>query len=45
MSLGEDMDKLSLGDGARSKDPVLLASAEGRLPTFKRCEKELEGVK
>jgi len=42
MSLGEDMEKLSLGDGAHSKDPILLASAEDRLPTFKDVKKGLK---
>ncbi|KAH9005321.1 HORMA-domain-containing protein [Lactarius hatsudake] len=35
MSLGEDMKKLSLGNGGYSKDPITLANAAGRLPTFK----------
>ncbi|KAI0306419.1 HORMA domain-containing protein [Multifurca ochricompacta] len=35
MSLGEDLRKLSLGDGDDSQDPILLASVEGRLPTFR----------
>jgi hypothetical protein len=42
MSLGEDLEKLSLGDGGHSKDPILLASAEGRLPTFKDVQKSLK---
>jgi meiosis-specific protein HOP1 len=42
MSLGEDLKKLSLGDGGYSKDPILLASAEGRLPTFKDVKKSLK---
>jgi meiosis-specific protein HOP1 len=42
MSLGEDLEKLSLGDGGHSKDPILLASAEGRLPTFKDVKKSLK---
>jgi meiosis-specific protein len=42
MSLGEDMKKLSLGDGERSKDPILLASVEGRLPTLKDVKKSLK---
>lgn len=36
------MEKLSLGDGGNSKDPILLASAEGRLPTFKDVKKSLK---
>jgi hypothetical protein len=42
MSLGEDLEKLSLGDGGHSRDPILLASAEGRLPTFKDVKKSLK---
>ncbi|KAI0273433.1 HORMA domain-containing protein [Gloeopeniophorella convolvens] len=42
MSLGEDMNRLSLGGGAFPKDPVLLASAEGRPPTFKDVKKSLK---
>ncbi len=42
MSLGEDMEKLSLGDGAHSKDPFLLANAQGRLPTLKDVKKSLK---
>jgi meiosis-specific protein HOP1 len=42
MSLGEDLKRLSLGDGGYSKDPILLASAEGRLPTFKDVKKSLK---
>ena len=42
MSLGEDMEKLCLGDGGHSEDPILLASAEGRLPTFKDVKKSLK---
>ncbi|KAI9458263.1 HORMA-domain-containing protein [Russula earlei] len=42
MSLGEDMEKLSLGDGEYSKDPILLTNAEGRLPTFKDVKKSLK---
>ncbi|KAH9996849.1 HORMA domain-containing protein [Russula vinacea] len=42
VSLGEDLKKLSLGEGGYSKDPILLASAEGRLPTFKDVKKSLK---
>ena len=42
MSLGEDLQKLSLGDDGYSKDPILLASTEGRLPTFKDVKKSLK---
>jgi len=42
MSLGEDLEKLCLGDGGHPKDPILLASAEGRLPTFKDVKKSLK---
>jgi len=42
MSLGDDLEKLSLGDGGHSKDPILLATAEGRLPTFKDVKKSLK---
>jgi hypothetical protein len=42
MSLGEDLKKLSLGDEGYSKDPILSASAEGRLPTFKDVKKSLK---
>jgi hypothetical protein len=42
MSLGEDLKKLSLVDGGYSKDPILLASTEGRLPTFKDVKKSLK---
>ena len=42
MSLGEDLEKLSLGDGGHSKDPIMLAGAEGRLPTFKDVKKSLK---
>jgi hypothetical protein len=42
MSLGEDMEKLSLGDGAHSNDPILLASAQGHLPSFKDVKKSLK---
>ncbi|KAN0140777.1 DNA-binding protein [Lactarius tabidus] len=41
MSLGEDMKKLSLGDGG-SKDPTVHASAAGSLPTFKDVKKSLK---
>src|SRR6266404_1626852 len=41
MSLGEDMQKLSLRDGC-SKDPIMLGSAEGRLPTFKDVKRSLK---
>lgn len=36
------MEKLSLCDGDSSKDPILLASAEGRLPTLKDVKKSLK---
>ncbi|KAH9043071.1 HORMA-domain-containing protein [Lactarius pseudohatsudake] len=42
MSLGEDMKKLSLGNGGYSKDPITLASAAGRLPTFKDVKRSLK---
>jgi hypothetical protein len=42
MSLGEDLERLSLGDGDHSKDPILMACAEGRLPTFKDVKKSLK---
>lgn len=42
MSLGEDMKKLTLGDRGYSKDPFVLASAAGRLPTFKDVKKSLK---
>ena len=42
MSLGEDMKKLTLGDGGYSKDPIMLASDAGRLPTFKDVKKSLK---
>lgn len=42
MSLGEDLKKLSLGDEGYSNDPILSASAEGRLPTFKDVKKCLK---
>jgi hypothetical protein len=42
MSLGEDLKKLSLVDGGCSKDPILLASTEGRPPTFKDVKKSLK---
>ena len=42
MSLGEDMKKLSLGDGGYSKDPMVLAGAAGSLPTFKDVKKSLK---
>ena len=42
MSLGEDLEKLTLGDGNHSKDPILLASVEGRLPTFKDVKRSLK---
>lgn len=42
MSLGEDLEKLTLGDGGRSKDPILLASVEGGLPTFKDVKRSLK---
>ncbi len=42
MSLGEDLEKLSLGDGGQSKDPILVASAEGRLPAFRDVKKSLK---
>ncbi|KAF8274863.1 HORMA domain-containing protein [Lactarius quietus] len=42
MTLGEDMKKLSLGDGGYSKDPMVLASAAGFLPTFKDVKKSLK---
>ena len=42
MSLGKDLEKLTLGDGDHSKDPVLLASVEGRLPTFKDVKRSLK---
>ncbi|KAH9001111.1 HORMA domain-containing protein [Lactarius akahatsu] len=42
MSLGEDMKKLSLGNGGYSKDPITLASAVGRLPTFKDVKRSLK---
>jgi meiosis-specific protein len=42
MSLGEDMKKLSLGDGEGSEDPILLASVEGRLPTLKDVKRSVK---
>jgi hypothetical protein len=42
MSLGEDLEKLTLGDEGHSKDPILLASVEGALPTFKDVKKSLK---
>jgi hypothetical protein len=42
MSLGEDLKRLSLVDGGCSKDPILLASTEGRPPTFKDVKKSLK---
>ncbi len=36
------MKKLSLGDGGYSKDPIMLTSAAGRLPTFKDVKKSLK---
>ena len=42
MSLGEDMKKLSLGDGGHSKGPMLLAGAAGSLPTFRDVKKSLK---
>ena len=42
MSLGDDLEKLTLGDGGHSKDPILLASVEGGLPTFKDVKRSLK---
>jgi hypothetical protein len=42
MSLGEDMKKLSLGDGGCSKGSMVHASAAGSLPTFKDVKKSLK---
>ncbi|KAI9446297.1 HORMA domain-containing protein [Lactarius indigo] len=42
MSLGDDLKKLSLGEGGYSKDPIMLASAAGRLPTFKDVKRSLK---
>ncbi|KAH9079578.1 HORMA domain-containing protein [Lactarius deliciosus] len=42
MSLGEDMKKLSLGNGGYSKDPITVANAAGRLPTFKDVKRSLK---
>jgi meiosis-specific protein HOP1 len=42
MSLGQNMANLSLGDGGSFKDPMVLSSAAGCLPTSKDVKKDLK---
>ncbi|VDB82853.1 unnamed protein product [Peniophora sp. CBMAI 1063] len=44
MSLGEDMSKMKLHDGAASRDPVVRAIAQSRVPTLADVKRSLKSM-